>query len=70
MQADITLIEADEVDCSGQRPSLITGRAPLEVSAQQPQLPLLRALMSRSKECIGLVADPEAVSWPWLLSDG
>lgn len=64
LQADITLIEADEIDCSGQRPSLITGRAPSEITAQQAQLPLLRTLISRSRECIGLVADAEAVHCP------
>ena len=59
MQADITLVEADELDCTGQALSLITGRAH---AGGHPQLPRLRELLSRSKRSLILAPNRETVS--------
>ena len=61
MQADVTLVEADEVDCTGLGLSFVTGRQPPGAVVQQPQLPQLRSLLSRSNQCVGLLADSQKV---------
>jgi hypothetical protein len=58
MQADVMLIEAGEVDCTGQGLSFITGRAATGGAIQQPQLHSLRDLAGRSRQCVALVPDP------------
>lgn len=57
----MSLLEADEVDCTGANLSIITGRAYEGPSTQQPQLPLLRQLLARSKEVVAIVPGPERV---------
>ena len=59
MQADITLVEADELDCMGQALSLITGRTH---AGGHPQLQRLRELLSKSKRSLVLAPNRETVS--------
>ena len=63
VQADMTLLEADELDCSGSELALITGRA-REDMAQQPQLGQLRRLLDKTTQCLMFAAGREMVSAP------
>lgn len=57
----MTLVQADEIDCEGDHLSFITGRE--DLSAQKPQLHLLRQLLGDTKETVALVAGEEMVAF-------